>query len=100
MYIVVRELCHCFHDYRELLHPRNILDHVHLRSSNSNVPEEMQKQIVPGSHAVNVTRSVNTLCMDKSPPSLGILFPKYELLSDVALDDFVREVPTQRIAAV
>src|SRR2546425_7416297 len=54
MHVIVRELRHRFHHDRELLHARNILDHVKLGPANGNVPEEVQKQIVSGAHPVNV----------------------------------------------
>src|SRR5258705_12070069 len=98
MYAVVRQLRHCFHDYREFLHARNILDHVKLGPSNSNVPKEMQEQIVSSSHTMNVS--------DRRILSAGIgryhhvafLFRLNELFCDVALYNFVREVPTHRVA--
>ena len=98
MYVVVRELRHCFHDDGEFLHARNILDHVKLGPADSNMAKEMQKQIVSGSHTVNVS--------DRGILSAGIgchhyvafLFRLNELLCDVALDDFVGEVPTQGVA--
>ena len=55
MHVIVRELRHRFHHDRELLHARNILDHVKLGPSDRNVPEEMQEQIVSGAHPVNVS---------------------------------------------
>ena len=48
MYVVVRELRHCFNDDREFLHARDILDHVNLVPADSHVPEEMQEQVVSG----------------------------------------------------
>ena len=55
MHVIVRELRHRFHHDRELLHARNILDHIKLRPANRHVPEEMQEQIVSGAHPVNVS---------------------------------------------
>src|SRR5436309_1585620 len=55
MYVVVRQLGHCFHDDREFLHAWNIFNYVKLGPPDSNMPEEMKKQIISSSHAVNVT---------------------------------------------
>ena len=98
MYVVVRELRHCFHDDREFLHARNIFDHIKLRPADSHVPKEMQKQIDSGAHPVNVgDRGI--LCAGIGRHHhVAFLFRTDELLGDVALDDLVREVPTQRVA--
>lgn len=98
MYVVVRELRHCFHDDREFLHPRNILDHVKLGPADSNVPEEMQEQIVSGAHTVNVSDRGILGARIGRHHHLAFLFRTDELLGDVALDDFVREVPPQGVA--
>src|SRR6267142_1546459 len=98
MYVVVRKLCHCFHDDREFLHARNILDHIKLGPADSNMAKEMQEQIVSGSYTMNVR--------DRRILSAGIgryhhvafLFRLNKLLRNVALDDFVREVPAQGVA--
>ena len=98
MYVVVRELRHCLHDDREFLHARNILDHVKLGPSDSNVPEEMQEQIVSGAHTVNVSDRRILRAGIGRHHHLAFLFMLNELLCDVTLDDFVREVPTQGFA--
>ena len=98
MHVVIREFRHCFHDDREFLHTRNILDHVKLGPADGNVPEEMQKQVVSGAHTMNVSdRGVLCagICGDHD---MTFFFRRHELLCDVALNDFVREVPTQGIA--
>jgi hypothetical protein len=98
MYVVVRELRHCFHDDRKFLHARDILDHVKLGPSDSNVPEEMQEQIVSGAHTVHVSDRGILCAWIGRHHHLAFLFRLNELLCDVALDDFVREVPTQGVA--
>ena len=98
MYIVVRQLRHCFHDDREFLHAGNILDHIKLGPADSNVPEEMQEQIVTCAHSVNVSDRRILCAWIGRHHHLTFLFRLNELLCDVALDDFVREVPTQGVA--
>lgn len=99
MYVVVRKLRHCFHDDGEFLHARNILDHVKLGPSDSNVPKEMQEQIVSSAHPVNVSDR-GILCAGICRHHhLTFLFRLNELLCDVALDDLVSEVPTHGVTA-
>src|SRR2546425_8362969 len=98
MYVVVRKLCHCLHDDREFLHARNILDHVKLGPSDSNVPEEMQEQIVSGAHPVNVTDRGIPCAWIGRHHHVAFLFRLNELVCDVTLHDLVSEVPTQGVA--
>src|SRR5438046_1665862 len=94
MYVILGEFRHCFHDDREFFHTRNILNHVKLRPADSNVPEEMQEQIVSGAHTVNVgDRGIFCAWVGRDH-YVAVLLRLNELLCDVALDDFVREVPT------
>src|SRR5260370_27402089 len=98
MYVLVRELRHCFHDDWEFLHARNILDHVKLGPSNGNVPEEMQEQIVSGTHAVNVSDRRILCAWISRHHHVAFLFRLHELLCDVALDYFVSEVLAHGVA--
>ena len=98
MYVIVRELRHRLHHHRKLLHARNILDDVKLRSSDSHVTEEMQEQIISGAHAMNVADrriSCAWICRDHH---MTPLFRFHELPRYVALNNFMREVPSHRVA--
>src|SRR5260370_10407972 len=98
MYVVVRELCHSFHDDREFLHARNILDDVKLGPSDSNVPEEMQKQIVSRAHTMNVSDGRILSARIGRHHHVAFLLRLNELFCDVTLEDFVRKVPTHGVA--
>ena len=45
IYIIVRQFCHCFHNYLKFFHAGNIFNNVHLWLFNCNVSKEMEKQI-------------------------------------------------------
>jgi hypothetical protein len=62
------------------------------------VPEEMQEQIVSGAHTMNVSDRGILCARICRHHHLTFLFRLNELLRDIALDDFVSEVPTQGIA--
>ncbi len=98
MHIVIRQLRHRFHDDRKLLHPRNILNHVQLGPSNRHVPEEMQKQIITRSHTMNVSDRRVLRARIGCHHHVTFLFRLHKLLGDVALNNFVSEIPTHRIA--
>jgi hypothetical protein len=78
--------------------PGTFRDDVKLGPADSNVPEEMQEQIVSGAHTVNVSDRGILCAWIGRHHHLAFLFRTDELLCDVALDDFVREVPTQGVA--
>ena len=54
MDVVIRQLRHGFHNDRKLLHLWNVLNHVKLGSSDSDVSEEVKKQIISGSYSMNI----------------------------------------------
>src|SRR5438876_3824525 len=97
MYVIVRQLRHRFHNDREFLHARNIFDHVKLRPSDSDMPEEMEEQIVSGSNPVNVTYWRILCAWIGRHHHIAFFFGLDKLLCDVALNDLVREVPTQSV---
>ncbi len=98
MYVVVWQLCHRLHDDGKFLHARNILDHVQLRPADSNVPEEMQEQIVSGAYPMNVTDRGILGARISRHHHVAFLLRLNKLLCYVTLDHFMREVPTQRVA--
>ena len=99
MYVIVRELCHCFHDDRKFLHTRNVLNHIKLWPVNRHVAKEMKEQIVTRAHAVNVGDRRILRARISRDHHVTFLFRLHELLGDVALNNFVSEVPTHRLAA-
>src|SRR5205807_9189759 len=99
MYIVIRQLCHCFHDDRKFLHARNILNHIKLGPANRNVSEEVQEQIVTRAHAVNVTDRRILRARVSRDHHVTLLLRLHKLLGDVALNNLVSEVPTHGLAA-
>lgn len=61
------------------------------------MPKEMQEQIVPGSHTVNVSDGRILCAWIGRHHHVAILVSQNELSRDVALDYFVSEVPTHRV---
>ena len=98
MNIIIGKFGHRFHHNRKLLHARNILDDVKLRPANRHMPKEVQEQIVSGAHAVNVSDGRILRARISRDHHVAFFFRLHELLGDVALHNFVSEIPAHRLA--
>lgn len=97
MNVVIRQLCHRFHDDWKLLHSWNIFDYIKFRPSNSDVTKEMQEQIVPSPYAMNIRNRRILRARIRRHHHVAFLIRENDLPRDIALDYLVREVPPHRV---
>ena len=98
MNVVIGQLSHRLHHDGKLLHARYILDHIQFGSSNGDVSEEVQEQIITSPYSVDVADGRVFRAGISRDHDVAFSFGVSEFSSDVTLNDFMRKVLTHRLA--